>query len=63
MWVWKTKKTSFVQKRCFYENGKYLESITADSVIMCNGMIELTKTDPAKTISTKLFQWILREQR
>ena len=32
------------------ENGKYLESIIADSLITCDEIIEVTKTVPTKTV-------------
>ena len=32
------------------ENGKNIESIIGDSVIMCNEIIEVTKTVPTKTV-------------
>ena len=36
-----------------YENGKYLESIIAESVTACDEIIEMTKTIPTKTVTTK----------
>ena len=38
---------------CTSENGKYLESITGDSVITCDEIIEVTKTVPKKSVLTK----------
>ena len=42
---------------CTCENGKYLESIIADSLITCDEIIEVTKT-----VLTKLFQQKLLQQ-
>ena len=38
---------------CTCENGKYVGSITVDSAITCNEVIEVTKTVPTKTFSWK----------
>ena len=37
---------------CSCENGKHLASITNDSVITCDEIIEETKTIPTKTVPT-----------
>ena len=38
---------------CTCENCKYLEGIIGDSLIMCDKIIEVTKTIPTKTTLTK----------
>ena len=40
---------------CSCENGKYVESITDDSVIMCDGIMEETKTIQTKSTSKKII--------
>ena len=55
-------KRSCVQKdyiwnpsRCFCKNGEYLVSITDDSVITCNEIIETQLTNPTETVANKSF--------
>ena len=38
---------------CSYKNGKYVESVIDDSVIICSEIIEETKPIPKKAILTK----------
>ena len=38
---------------CTCENGRYAGSITVDSVIRCDEIVEETKTIPTKSTSTK----------
>ena len=38
---------------CSCENGKYVESIIDNSVVMCDGIMEETKTIPIKTTAKK----------
>ena len=40
---------------CSRENGKYVESIIGDSVIMCDEIIKETKTIPTKSTSTNFY--------
>ena len=47
------------KKDCFWnpstytcENGKHLESIISDSVVICNEIIQVTKTTTSKTVPT-----------
>ena len=40
---------------CSCENGKYVESIIDDSVIMCDGIMEETETVPTKSTSKKII--------
>ena len=40
---------------CSCKNGKYVESIIDDSVIMCDGIMEETKTIPTKSTSKKII--------
>ena len=46
---------------CSCENGKYLASITDDSLIMCDQIIEEAKTVPTKKVTSKklLFTFLL----
>ena len=47
---------------CSCENGKYVESIIDNSVVMCDGIMEETKTIPIKTTAKKIIStnfWIL----
>ena len=44
------------------KNGEYLESITANSVITCDEMIETTSANPTKTVP-EVFQQILTKKR
>ena len=37
---------------CNYKNGEYLASVIADSVIICDEIIDTTKTVPTKTALT-----------
>ena len=38
---------------CTCENGKHLENIIGDSLVICDEIIVITKTVPTKTISTE----------
>ena len=40
---------------CSCENGKYVESIIDNSVLMCDGIMEETKTIPIKTTSKTII--------
>ena len=40
---------------CSRENGKYVESIIGDSVILCDEIIKETKTIPTKSTSTNFY--------
>ena len=40
---------------CSRENGKYVESIIGDSVIMCDEIIKETKAIPTKSTSTNFY--------
>ena len=42
-----------LESTCICEIGKHLESITGDSVITCDEIIQVTKTVPTKTIPIK----------
>ena len=42
---------------------KYLKSIIRDSVILCDEIIELTKTFPTKTTSTKTVPTSFKEKK
>ena len=64
----KSKKTPCVQKKfflnpsaCTFENGKYLENIIGDTVIMCDEVTEVTKTVPAKTFLIILTLFFMGE--
>ena len=46
-----------------YKDGNYLGSISGDSVIICDEVIEVKKAVPMKTILTKIFQQIFSEKR
>ena len=55
MWVWKSEKASCVWKKFIFwiaaleticQNGKYLGSVTDNSVITCDEIIEEWKTIP-----------------
>ena len=41
---------------CTCKNGIYLGSIIDDSVITCDEIIEVAKTDPIKTVPTETVQ-------
>ena len=60
MWAKNLRKHVFETKHiesystCTCENGKYLESTVGDSVIMCDEIINATKTVPIKTVPTNI---------
>ena len=39
-----------------YENGKYLESIIGGSVITCDAIIEMVRSEPTKTMLIYLYK-------
>ena len=55
--IWETscvrKKYVWNPSTCTSKNGKYWASIITDSVITCNGIIEVKKTAPTKTALTE----------
>ena len=42
-------------RTCAYEDGNYLGSISSDSGIRCDEVIEVKKAVPLRTILTKIF--------
>ena len=46
---------------CSCKNGKYVEGIIDDSVIVCDEIIEETKTVPTKTVPTKIISTNFKE--
>ena len=52
--MWEKEKV-WNPSTCPCENGKYLESIIDDSVVICDKIKEVTKTVPIKAITKKTF--------
>ena len=60
MQVLKSKITSCVQKKlhwnptaCIWKNGKIVQSITENSIVICNKIVDTTKTIPTKSVLAK----------